>query len=449
MMSAIQQYIDLYEQQRGLICSHSAPAMNRWRDEAVALLRKNGLPGKRSEEYRRTDLEAIYAPDYGLNLGRIEIPANPYEVFRCDVPNLSTSLYFLVNDNFYDRKMPKAKLPDGVIAGSLREAALSHPDLIARYYGMAADMGRDGTVALNTALAQDGFFLYIPDNTEVERPIQLVNILNGKVDWMANRRILVVVGRNSRAKLLVCDHSDESASKLLATQVAEIFVGEDSVFDYYDMEESSLNTSRVASTFVRQEAGSNVLVNGITLHNGVTRNNYYLTFCGEHAETCLCGMAIADGTQSVDNHTFIDHAVPNCRSNELFKYVLNDRAVGSFSGRILVRPDAQKTEAYQSNKNLCASSEARMNTKPQLEIYADDVKCSHGATVGQLDQNALFYMRSRGIPEEEARMLLMFAFTNDVIEHVRLDALKDRLRQLVEKRFRGELAKCAGCGGCR
>ena len=174
-----------------------------------------------------------------------------------------------------------------------------------------------------------------------------------------------------------------------------------------------------------------------------------MTFSGGHAVAHLCGMAIADKKQSVDNHTFIDHAVPHCTSNELFKYVLNDSSTGSFSGRILVREGAQKTSAYQTNRNLCATKEAHMYTKPQLEIYADDVKCSHGATVGQLDENALFYLRSRGIPEAEARMLLMFAFTNDVIENVRMDALKDRLRQLVEKRFRGELDKCAGCNICQ
>jgi Fe-S cluster assembly protein SufD len=155
-----------------------------------------------------------------------------------------------------------------------------------------------------------------------------------------------------------------------------------------------------------------------------------------------------DKQQRVDNHTFIDHAAPHCMSNELFKYVLNDQSVGAFSGRILVREGSQKTEAYQTNRNICATREAKMYTKPQLEIYADDVKCSHGATVGQLDENALFYMRARGIDEKEARMLLMFAFMSDVIENIRLDALKDRLKVLVEKRFRHELNKCTSCNIC-
>lgn len=383
-----------------------------------------------------------------MNLNRLDIPVNPYEVFRCDVPNLSTLLYFIVNDSFYTYHENKARLPEGVLAGSLRELALSHPELIAKYYNKIADNSKDGTVALNTALAQDGFCLYVPQRTILEKPLQLINILRGESDFMVNRRLLVILEEGAQAKLLVCDHTMDNA-KFLASQVTEIYAGENSVFDFYDMEESTLTTTRVASTFVRQEAGSNVLVNGITLHNGVTRNNYYITLMGENAETNLYGMAIADRKESVDNYTFIDHAVPHCHSNELFKYVVDDDAQGSFSGRILVRTDAQKTVAYQSNKNLCVTPEARMFTKPQLEIYADDVKCSHGATVGQLDQNALFYLRSRGISESEAKMLLMFAFTNDVIENIRLDALKDRLRQLVEKRFRGELSKCAGCGVCR
>ena len=422
-MGAVQQYIDLYRSQKDLINGHSSAVMNGLREEAVSLLESRGLPSLKDEEHRRTDIESVYSPDYGLNLGRIDIETNPYEVFRCDVPNLSTLLYFVVNDSFYKRVQPvSSKLPDGVLVGSLCDMSLQYPDLVSRYYGKVADMKRDGTVALNTAFAQDGFFLYIPDGVVVEKPIQLVNILRGNVDFMVNRRLLIVVGKRAQAKLLV--------------------------FDYYDIEESSENTSKVSSVFVRQGERSNVLVNGIVLHNGVTRNNYYSAFEGEHAELSLCGMAIADKGQVVDTYTHIDHAVPHCHSNELFKYVLNDSARGSFSGRILVRHGAQKTEAYQSNKNLCASPLAKMYTKPQLEIYADDVKCSHGATVGQLDQNALFYMRSRGIPEPEARMLLMFAFTNDVIELVRLDALKDRLRQLVEKRFRGELAKCSGCQAC-
>ncbi|MCX6309847.1 MAG: SufD family Fe-S cluster assembly protein, partial [Bacteroidia bacterium] len=205
------------------------------------------------------------------------------------------------------------------------------------------------------------------------------------------------------------------------------------------------DTVRVANTFVKQDEHSSLLMNGITLQNGQTRNNIDVKLAGEYAETNLSGMALADQNHVVDNHLFVDHVSPRCTSRELYKYVLDDTARGVFGGRILVRKNAQKTAAYQSNKNLCSTREARMFTKPQLEIYADDVKCSHGTATGQIDEKALFYMRSRGISEVEARLLLKFAFTADVIDNIRLEPLKDRMKMLVEKRFRGELAKCAGC----
>lgn len=447
-MNIEKQYIELYDQYHSLIDSHASPILNALREKAMSDFRVTGFPSPNDEEYKHTNIPDLFAPDYGLNLNRLEIPVNPYEVFRCDVPNLSTLLYFVVNDSFYTKENPKVKLPEGVLIGSLNEMARSHPDLVQRYYGKQACTQNDGIVALNTAFVQDGFFLYVPKGVIIEKPIQLINILRGDADFMVNRRLLIILEEGAQARLLVCDHTMDK-KKFLSSQVTEIYAGKNAVFDYYDIEESSLNTNRITSTFVDQAEKSNVLINGITLHNGTTRNNYQMTFSGEHAEAHLCGMAIADKKQSVDNHTFIDHAVPHCTSNELFKYVLNDSSTGSFSGRILVREGAQKTSAYQTNRNLCATKEAHMYTKPQLEIYADDVKCSHGATVGQLDENALFYLRSRGIPEAEARMLLMFAFTNDVIENVRMDALKDRLRQLVEKRFRGELDKCAGCNICQ
>lgn len=443
-MQALQQYINLYREQREVIDNHSARVMNALRPYALQMVEQNELPSTAHEDYNHTDLEAIYAPDYGLNITRIELPSQPHEAFRCDVPNLTTHLYFLVGDNFY-RNDRSRELPDGVLAGSLRDMAETHPELVERYYGRIADMGKDSTVALNTLLAQDGFFLYIPRNVVLERPIQLVNIISGGVSMMHNRRILIVAEDGAQAKLLVCDHSEDDGTRQLVTQVTEIWAGEGAVVDYYNLEENASCVQRITSTFVHQAGTSNVLVNGITLRNGITRDNYYIALDGEGAEAQLCGMAIADGDKHIDVYSHIDHRCAHCTSNELFKFVLDENAIGSFAGRILVRESSQKTEAYQSNKNLCASSSARMYTKPQLEIYADDVKCSHGATVGQLDQQALFYMRTRGISESEARMLLQFAFMSDVIENVRLDALKDRLRQLVEKRFRGELSQCQQC----
>lgn len=447
-MKAEQQYVDLFSQYEGLICQHASAVMNAPRVKSYEAFERMGFPSQKTEDYKYIDVAQAFAPNFGLNINRLTIPVNPYDVFRCDVPNLSTSLYFVVNDTFYSNVLPKAHLPEGVYAGGLDAFTRQYPDLAARYYAKAALVDNNAVTALNTMLAQDGFVLYVPAGVKLERPVQLVNIFRSDVDTMANRRILVIIEPHAEAKLLVCDHSVDDV-KFLATQVVEVFAEEGSMFDYYDLEESTATTSRFSTLHVKQSAGSNVLVNGITLNNGLTRNNYYIDLLGEHADTTLCGMSILDGEQLLDTYTLITHHVPSCTSNELFKNVLDDRSVGAFSGRILVKEGAEKTEAYQANRNLCATREAHMYSKPQLEIYADDVKCSHGMTTGQLDDEALFYMQSRGIPYEEARMLLSVAFTSDVIEHVRLDVLKERLHTLVEKRFRGELAKCAGCRICK
>ena len=431
-----------------MICRHSTEVMNVFRAQAFADFERLGFPTTKEEKYKYTDAAKLFAPDYGLNLNRLDIPVNPYEVFKCDVPNMSTALYFVVNDAFYSKALPKTPLPEGVLLGSLKDMATQYPDLVKKYYGKLADTSKDGITAFNTTFAQDGFMLYVPKGVVVDKPIQLVNILRADVNFMVNRRLLVVLEEGAQARMLVCDHAMDDVN-FLSTQVVEVFVGDNAVFDFYELEETHNSTVRFSNMYVAQEANSNVLLNGMTLHNGTTRNTTEVTLNGRGAEINLCGMAIADKNEHVDNHTSIDHKVSDCISNELFKYVLDDQSVGAFAGKVLVRPGAQHTASQQTNRNICATREARMYTQPQLEIYADDVKCSHGATVGQLDEKALFYMQQRGISYKEARLLLMFAFVNEVIDTIRMDALKDRLHLLVEKRFRGELNKCQGCAICK
>lgn len=445
-MKAEQQYIDLFTQAEAMICRHSAEVLNAPRARAFAHFRQSGFPTVKDEKYKYTDIGKLFEPDYGLNLNRLSIPVNPNDVFKCDVPNMSTSLFFVLNDSFYNGKTT-AKLPEGVLLGSLKEIAAAHPELLKPYYGKLADTSTDAVTAFNTMFAQDGLLIYVPRGVVVEKPIQLVNMLRADVNFMVNRRVLIILEDGAQLRLLACDHAMDDVN-FLATQVMEVYVGDNAMLDLYELEENSLNTVRISNLYVKQGANSNVLLNGMTLTNGTTRNGVHVTLAGEGAELDLCGMAIADKNQHVDNHTVIDHAVPRCNSRELFKYVLDDEATGAFAGLVLVRPDAQHTSSQQTNRNLCATRQARMYTQPQLEIYADDVKCSHGATVGQLDERALFYMRQRGIPEKEARLLLMFAFVNEVIDTIRLDALRDRLHLLVEKRFRGELNKCKGCAIC-
>ena len=451
-MNSEQQYIELYEQAREIIFSHAPEAMNAVRDEAFEDFRRQGFPSKKVERYKYTDTQKLFAPDYGVNLNRLEIPVDPYQAFRCDVPNLSTSLYFVVNDAFYNRQQPQAHLPEGVIVSSLRE----NPHFIEKYYAKLAKTGEDAVTALNTMLAQDGLLVYVPKNVKVDRAIQVINILKATPqnaqrqvpDLMVNRRVLIILEEGAEIKMLFCDHAADDRH-FLATQVIEAYVGENASLDLYCLEETHYKNVRVSNVYIDQQANSRVNHNVITLHNGVTRNRLDLTFSGEGAECGCYGCVIADKQQHVDNNTLIVHRAPHCTSNELYKYVLDDKAVGAFAGRVLVEHGAQKTSSQMTNQNLTATREARMYTQPMLEIYADDVKCAHGSTVGQLNDAALFYMRQRGISLEEAKLLLQNAFINEVIDHMRLTPLRDRLHHLVEKRFRGELNKCEGCKLCK
>jgi len=439
-----QQYIELYEQCRQMIFDHSPALMNAVRDEAFEHFKSAGFPSRKVERYKYTDLQSLFAPDYGLNLKRLEIPVDPYNAFRCDVPNLSTSLYFVVNDAFYNKALPQAHLPESVIIGSIRE----HTDIAAKYYARQARMDEDAVTALNTMLAQDGLFVYVPKNVKVERAIQVINILRSDVDLMVNRRILIVLEEGAEIKMLFCDHAADD-KKFLTTQVIEAHVGENASLDLYCLEETHAKNVRVSNVYIDQQANSHVNHNVITLHNGITRNKLDLMLSGEGAE-CQCnGCVIADKQQHVDNNTLIMHRATHCTSNELYKYVLDDEAVGAFAGRVLVEHGAQKTISQMTNQNLTATKEARMYTQPMLEIYADDVKCAHGSTVGQLNDAALFYMRQRGITLEEAKLLLQNAFINEVVDKMQLEPLRDRLHYLIEKRFRGELNKCEGCKLCK
>lgn len=457
-MNSEQQYIDLYQQARNMIFDLSSDVMNSVREAAFDDFRRLGFPSKKVERYKYTDIAQLFAPDYGVNLNRLEIPVDPYRAFRCDVPNLSTSLYFVVNDSFYQGS--SVALPEGVVVGSLCEIAKQQPELVARYYAKLAKTDEDGITALNTMLAQDGLFVYVPKNVKVDKAIQVINILKSPfanttpssgsegTPFMVNRRVLIVLEEGAEAKFLFCDHAADD-HHFLATQVIEAQVGANASLDLYCLEETHAKNRRVSNVYIEQQSDSRVNHNVITLHNGITRNKLDLIFKGEGAE-CFCnGCVIADKSQHVDNNTLIDHQVGHCTSHELYKYVLDEQATGAFAGRVLVRKDAQKTVSEERNQNLCATKQARMFTQPMLEIYADDVKCSHGSTVGQLNDAALFYMRQRGISEREAKLLLEFAFINEVIDEIQLEPLRDRLHYLVDRRFRGELNKCKGCQLCR
>ncbi len=440
-------YLQIWETNKDAIYSTCSDHVNSFREGAYHLFKETGFPTTSFEDYQYTNVRTAFSKDYGVDLKHLPLDFNLHDVFKCDVPQLDTHLIFLVNGWYYRKNVSNEGLPKGVIITSFAKASKEHPEIVEKYYNKLADKSEDPMVNFNTMFAQDGLFIYVPKGVIIEKPIQIINILNTNVDLMANQRGLFVIEDGAQAKILVCDHTMTS-QHFASNHVRELFVGKDAVLDYYLIENQHNHVNQIITSFIRQDSNSNVLSNVITLNNGLTRNNTLVELAGEHAESHLYGMSLTDKNQHIDNFTFINHAVPNCTSTELFKNVLDDFSTSAFRGRILVAKDAQKTLAYQTNRNICMTPDAKAYTKPQLEIYANDVKCSHGATVGQLDESALFYLRSRGISEKEARLLLMFAFTHEVIENIRLEPLKERIRDLVEKRFRGELSKCVGCAIC-
>lgn len=446
-MNPLKQYTDLYKEHADIINAGSAGALNAMRPSALEALLGCHLPEKGSENYEQTDLVAMLAPDYGLNLNRRPLGIDPAAAFSCRVPSLSSSLYFLMGDTFARTEQAECGLPAGVTVCSLAYAAARHPELVARYYGKAAELVNP-LVALNTLLAQDGVLIHVPAGVKVEKPLQLVSVMQGERSMMAVRRMLIIMEEGAEARLLCCDHTRGEETAHLALQTIEIFAGKGSRFDLYDIEESSRVSGRLSSLYIEMERDAEVLLDGITLFNGNTRNEYHCTFRDENAGLRLLGMGIEDVSRRLDNFTLIRHMAPRCHSDELMKYVVDDQATGAFCGRIYVAHGAEKTEAYQANRNMVVSDTARMYSKPQLEIYNDDVKCSHGTAIGRMDERQLFYMQQRGLSLPVAHTLLKQAFMSDVIEGVRLPALKDRLRMLVDMRFGSEDGHdCAACAG--
>lgn len=401
-MQSEKQYIDLYNETQGMIKQHSCDVLNKVRDKAFEDFKRQGFPTKKMERYKYTDISKLFAPDYGLNLQRLKMPINPYEEFKCDVPDLNTSLYFVVNDQFYTDQLPKPQLNDGIVVDSFLNALKTHSEIITKHYAKLADTAKDALTAFNTMLAQDGLFVYVPKDVKADRTIQVINILRSDVNLMLNRRILIVLEDGAELSMLFCDDSADDR-KFLATQVIEAYVGNNAKLELNCLEETHLKNVRISNVYIDQQKNSRVSHNIITLHNGVTRNKLDLTFSGEGSECFLNGCVVADKHQHVDNNTVINHSVGNCTSNQLYKYVLDDHAVGAFAGLVYVAKDAQKTLSHEVNQNLCASSTAHMYTQPMLEIYADDVQCNHGSTVGQLNDAALFYMQQRGIDKREAK----------------------------------------------
>ena len=361
------------------------------------------------------------------------------------MPTLNTDVLLVLNGHYYTTTGERLiKQENGVIYGSLAEAIKQYPEIVEKYYGKQADANDDAFIALNTACSKDGIFIYVPENQILEKPIQIIHLLLSDENEMVQHRNLFIAEKNSKADIIICDHT-LSPHMFLTNSVSEIFIGENSHIDVLRLQNEHNSSVQITNTWINQQRSSTGRHSTITLHGGKVRNNLHVKLNGESATIDALGLYILDKQQHVDNFTIIEHKAPNCTSNQHYKGVLDDMATGAFSGKIHVHQDAQKTEAFQANNNILLTKDAKIHTKPQLEIYADDVKCSHGATVGQLDENAIFYMQARGIPREEARLLMMFAFATDVITGIKEVVLRARIQDLVNKRLRGELSRCQNC----
>ena len=444
-MDALKQYLDLYVAAEKQLQRPDLAPLNAMRPAALGrLMQAQCLPGAGAELHPALSVSEMFAPDYGVNLARVPMTIDPAKTFNCAVPNISTLMGIVVGDTFAPTASLLRSLPQGVEVMSLAAAAKQMPQTVAAYYNTLAANG--GQVAdINTLLAQDGVFVHVGAGVKLDKPIQITNIFNAAMPTMAVRRLLVVVESGASVSMLVCDHTASEGVRHLACQVAEVFLAENATLEYVDMEESALDSRRAACFFASLGAGASLTANHTTLQCGRTSNTCRVALTGPGARAKLAGMAICGADQVVDNVTDVRHIATDCHSDQMYKYILDDRSRGSFYGKIVVEEPAVHTAAYQSNRNILASEDAMMYTRPQLEIYCDDVKCSHGATVGQLDERALFYMQSRGVPRPQARMMLMQAFVSDVIDTVGIDALRSRLHQLVERRLCGEPDLCQAC----
>lgn len=439
-MELKQQYEQILETNITAINNRKPSQLNNFRKEGFAHFKESGIPEKSDESWLYTDLSPAFAKDWEFITKGIDSRVNVDDVFKCDVPNLDTHLALVFNGHYFESRL---ELPESVILGSLARISESHPQLVEKYLFKAASYEQRMT-NLNAALAMDGIFLYIPRNVQIEKPIQIVNAAYGDISYFISQHNLIVAEPGSSAQIVYCDHT-LSATPFLANQLTEIFIGEGANVEFYNTQNSHNDTTQVSSIYVHQKRDSNFHSNIVTLHGGLIRNELRVKLLEPGAHCDVSGINLTDRKQHVDSHTRIDHLAPHCTSNQLYKGIYDDDATGAFTGRIMVHPGAQKTQAYQSNKNMLLTSRAKVNTRPQLEIYADDVKCSHGATTGQLDPNAMFYMRARGIDKNEARMLMMYAFANEIVSKIKIQPLATRIEGLINRRLRGELSRCANC----
>ncbi len=432
----IERYLSHFEMFEKGLNGEAHSALHELRKSAIARFREAGFPSTHDEEWRFTNVAPIAKAPFMLMQGadRRRIDLSMLKPFL--LSDVAEHRVVVVNGRFSPALSSFGTLLKGVTISGLADLLRDDPKLAARHLGAYAAVDSDPFVALGTAFLRDGVFINVPENTELEYPVQVLFVSTGAEEpFVVHPRNLVLVGKNSRLSV-VESYVHLEDNTYFNNVVSEIVVEEDAVVEFDRVQQESPRSFHVGTVHIHQQRGSRFAANAVTFGGAIVRNTVTAVLSGEHSECTLNGLSLATGQQLVDNHTAIDHASPNCESHELYKAILDGSARGVFNGKIFVRKDAQKTDAKQTNKTLLLSDDATIDTKPQLEIFADDVKCTHGATVGQLDEEQVFYLRTRGIGLDDARDLLTNAFAGDVINRIAVGTLRAKLRETLEARLR-------------
>ncbi len=420
-------YIENFGILENSLNGESKSSFHKIRRDAIAKFEQLGFPTLKNEEWKYTNVSPLF--NYRFKPSKEnKVSKNAVEKLR--IKGLKANLIVFVNGNYSENLSDTQNDSDGFKIESFAKIIKNEPEILSQHFAKYALID-NGFVALNTAFASDGFVIILPDNYKAVNPVHILNITgDSENDILSQPRNLIVTGKNSEIKIIETYHSlCENIS--FTNVVTEVFIGENSHVELFKIQDENLNSFHINRTQAELRKNSTFTSYSISLGNALIRNDVNTVLDDENITANLYGLYLTADGQHIDNHTLIDHAKPHCRSNESYRGVLNGKSRGVFNGKVFVRPDAQKTNAYQSNKAILLSNEATVDTKPQLEIYADDVKCSHGAAIGQLDEDSVFYLRSRGVGEEHARAMLIRAFANDLFETIDNVPLHEHLNNLV------------------
>ena len=439
----LRNYLDAYHT-LGANASRQPAWLRGLRERGFARFCEVGFPTTKNEDWRFTNVNAIAQTPFQLARDARRSEATYSDTLdACRIPGAACQLVFL-NGRFAPELSDLGNLPPGVRVGSLAQSIVQDDASLEPHLGRYLNIERDAFSALNTAFIEDGAYVYLPRGTVLEAPICFLFIsLPGKDPEMTNPRNLIVA-ENATEASIVEDYVSLGSGVSFSNVVTELVAGEDAVISHYMIEREDRQTFNVSTLRSQQSRSSNVSSHSVLLGGGLVRNNIHPVLAGEGGECLINGLFIGNGHQHMDNYMLVEHASPHCGSRQFYNGILDGHSHGVFHGRIIVHKDAQKTDAKQTNRNLLLSDDAQIDTKPQLEIYADDVKCTHGATIGQVEENALFYMRSRGIEETEARSLLLLAFANECLDRMKCAPVRDYLRDLVQGWLPGTTASTNG-----